>query len=153
MPQNFENGYLDMHAYTCEQILGGMGHGFKSVAYRTARRRNQGRNANLGKGSTLPYLELRHDALSPWWQCRFGEGEADLTKGKQIRWRRSRSGEGEVDSASGVEGVGEVASRTRRRRLHGDPVGEVASAMRRSAKCVSDEAAKSLRSRRWRRQR
>ena len=66
MPQNFENGYLDMHAYTCEQILGGVGHGFKSVAYRTARRRNQGRNAYLGKGSTLAYLELRHDALSPW---------------------------------------------------------------------------------------
>jgi len=66
MPQNFENGYLDMHAYTCEQILGGVGHGFKSVAYRTAWRRNQGRNAYLGKGSTLAYLELRHDALSPW---------------------------------------------------------------------------------------
>ena len=40
MPQNFENGYLDMNAYTCEQILGGVGHGFKSVSYRTARRRN-----------------------------------------------------------------------------------------------------------------
>ena len=66
MPQNFENGYLDMHAYTCEQILGGVGHGFKSVAYRTARRRNQGRNAYLGKRSTLAYLELHHDALSPW---------------------------------------------------------------------------------------
>ena len=65
MPQNFENGYLDMRAYTCEQILGGVGHGFKSVAYRTARRRNQGRNAYLGKRSTLAYVELRHDALSP----------------------------------------------------------------------------------------
>ena len=66
MRQNFENGYLDMNAYTCEQILGGVGHGFKSVAYKTARRRNHGRNAYLGKGSTLAYLELRHDALSPW---------------------------------------------------------------------------------------
>ena len=63
---------------------------------------------------------------------RSGEGEADLVRevGRRggvgdeeavlkgsTRWRQGRGG--------GVEGVGEVALGTRRRRLHGDPVSEV----------------------------